>query len=391
MDKLRELQQRFNALVKELRASQAEENPDAAKVASIETELRSLAGQIETERLIIRTQDGIDPEAPHKEGVKPGDGIPSGEEEQRAAVLAYMRTGEVGQELRAMSTGKTSGGDTGGYLIPESWENRILEKAREEFVMRQISTVETSATDKNIPIGNDLGQSVWLAEAAAYTDSDLSFSGIIMNAHKVGRAIKVSEELMEDNQYDLEGHIINAFGYSNGLAEEQAYISGDGTGKPRGFTLDAQVALTSAAGTAITYEELLNLFKSLKSGYDAGARWIMNKNTMVEFMKLKDAAGQYIFRPFVDPSGIGRHEVGYLMGRPVTISSFMPDIAFSAKAVAYGNFSYYRIQDRSGFTIQRLNEAFAMNGQVGFRGHHRTDGKLLLPEAIKVIQQEDED
>ena len=192
MDKLRKLQQRFNELVKQLRDCQAEEAPDAAKVANIETELRSLAGEIETERVILRTQEGFDgTERSGNAGHVGGDGTGDDSDgELRSAVLAYMRTGDIG-ELRDMKSGTTTGGDTGGYLIPESWERNILELTREQFVMRQIATVEYSGYDVNIPVEDDLGAAGWIDENAAYPGSDMTFSGKRMDAFKVGRIVKV--------------------------------------------------------------------------------------------------------------------------------------------------------------------------------------------------------
>lgn len=381
MDKLREMQQRFNELVKQLRACQAEEAPDAAKVANIETELRALASSIETERAILRSQEGFD--GTELSGNAGGDGQDEearSEEELRAATLAYMRTGDAG-ELRDMSSGKTTGGDTGGYLIPQSWEKNILEKTREQFVMRQIATVEYSGSDMNIPVEDDIGAAGWIDESAAYPGSDLKFSNMVMAAWKVGRILKVSEELLMDNQYNLEQHITEAFAYTIGFAEETAFVSGNGTKKPKGFLLDAQIGVTTAAATGFTYEEILVLYGSLKSQYDVNSRWMLNKATLVALMKLKDTSGAYLFHPSTLPG-----ELGNILGRPVVISSFMPDIAATALPIAYGDFKRYRIHDRAGFSIQRLNERFADTGQVGFKGYRRVDGKLLTAEAVKTLK-----
>jgi HK97 family phage major capsid protein len=376
MDKLRELQQRFNGLVKQLRDAQAEENPDAAKVDAIEKELRALAQSIETEQAILRTQDGTDG-TDRKGGIPaPGGEEKQDEEELRAAILRYMRTGDT-SELRAMSTG-TTGGATGGYLIPDSWAKDIIAKAREQFVMRQICSVETSATDRNFPVEVSYGASSWLGEGAAYPESDATFAKAVIGAHKCGRTVKVSEELLQDEQYDLVGYLTRAFGYSNGLAEETAFISGTGTGQPKGFLLDAD---SVPAGKAdISFDDFLSLYGELKSGYDPGARWLMGKSTLVAAMKLKDDNKQYIFHPSSLPG-----ELGNILGKPVSLSSFMPAIDYLSKPLAFGDFRYYRIQDRTGFSIQRLVELYANNGQVGFRGFHRVDGKLLVPEAIKVL------
>jgi HK97 family phage major capsid protein len=380
MDKLRELQQRFNGLVKQLRACQAEETPDAAKVANIETELRSLAAQIETERIILRSQEGFDgTERSGNVGQDGGEGL-AGEEALRAAVIAYMRTGDAG-ELRDMTSGKTSGGDTGGYLIPESWERSIMEKTREQFAMRQLATVEYSGTDTNIPVEDDVGAAGWIDENGAYPGSDMKFAGKTMASWKVGRIMKVSEELLLDNQYNLEQRVTEAFAYTIGFAEETAFVSGNGTKKPRGFLLDAETGVTAASATAVAYEEILALFGSLKSQYDVNALWMLNKATLVALMKLRDGSGAYLFHPSTLPG-----ELGHILGRPVVVSSFMPDIAASATPIAYGDFKRYRIHDRVGFSIQRLNERYADTGQVGFKGHRRVDGKLLVAEAVKTLK-----
>jgi len=77
--------------------------------------------------------------------------------------------------------------------------------------------------------------------------------------------------------------------------------------------------------------------------------------------------------------------MGHILGKPIVISALMPDIGAGKKPVALGDFKRYRVQDRSGFTIQRLNELYAANGFVGFKGKQRTDGKLLIPEAIQAL------
>jgi len=377
MDKLRQLQQRFNALVGQLRAAQGEENPDASKIASIEAEIRGLALQIKTEEAIIE-REGIDPEKRYSENAPIGE---QSREETRSGVIAYMRTGDR-SELRAMTSGTSGGGDTGGYLIPQSWENQILERERDLFVMRQLADVQISATDRNIPVADDYGESGWIEEGGQYPESDAKFAGKLMKAYKVGRICKVSEELLQDNDYNLESWITGAFGYSNGLAMELSYIEGDGNGKPTGFLVDADTV--DAGGSAIAYGDMLNLFKALKSGYYRGANWLMNVNTLTAIMKLKDDSGAFLYKPFEPKNATG--PLGQVLGRPVVLSSYMPDIAAGKKPVAFGDFKKYRIHDRSGFGIMRLTEKYADTGFIGFRGMQRTDGRLLVSEAVKALE-----
>ena len=74
-----------------------------------------------------------------------------------------------------------------------------------------------------------------------------------------------------------------------------------------------------------------------------------------------------------------------IFNRPYYTSAYVPEIEAGAKCMAFGDFSYYWIGDRQGRSFKRLNELFAMNGQIGFLASQRVDGKLILPEAIKVL------
>jgi HK97 family phage major capsid protein len=76
-----------------------------------------------------------------------------------------------------------------------------------------------------------------------------------------------------------------------------------------------------------------------------------------------------------------------ILGCPVKVSRYMPEIAATNKTIVFGDFDYFWIADRQGRSFKRLDELFAATGQVGFRGSQRVDGKLILAEAIKVLQQ----
>ena len=85
--------------------------------------------------------------------------------------------------------------------------------------------------------------------------------------------------------------------------------------------------------------------------------------------------------------GLTADKPNTILGRPVYTSVYMPEIAAGAKTVAFGDFKYYWIADRQGRSFKRLNELYAKTGQIGFVASQRVDGKLVLPEAIKVLKQ----
>lgn len=107
---------------------------------------------------------------------------------------------------------------------------------------------------------------------------------------------------------------------------------------------------------------------------------MLNEQTVKVLRKLKDNTGNYIWQPAVS-SGLP----DTILNRPYVTSVYAPVSAAGAKPIAFGDLSYYWIADRQGRSLKRLNELFAMNGQVGFLASQRVDGKLILPEAVKTL------
>ena len=287
------------------------------------------------------------------------------------------------QVINALQVGTDS---EGGYLVPDEYERILVEALEEENVFRQLAKViRTSSGDRKIPVVATKGTASWIDEEGAYLESDDSFGQVSIGAYKVGTMIKVSEELLNDSVFDLEAYISREFARRIGAKEEEAFFTGDGSGKPLGVlaaTGGAETGVTAASATAITADELIDLFYSLKAPYRRNAVWVLNDSTIKAIRKLKDNQGQYLWQPSLTAGA-----PDLLLGKPVRTSAYMPAIAADAKTVAFGDFSYYWIADRQGRSFKRLNELYAATGQVGFLASQRVDGKLVLPEAIKVLAQ----
>ena len=287
------------------------------------------------------------------------------------------------QVVNALQIGTDS---EGGYLVPDEYERTLVEALEEENVFRQLAKViRTSSGDRKIPVVATKGTASWIDEEGAYLESDDSFGQVSIGAYKVGTMIKVSEELLNDSVFDLEAYISREFARRIGAKEEEAFFTGDGSGKPLGVlaaTGGAEIGVTAASATAITADELIDLFYSLKAPYRRNAVWVLNDSTIKAIRKLKDNQGQYLWQPSLTAGA-----PDLLLGKPVRTSAYMPAIAADAKTVAFGDFSYYWIADRQGRSFKRLNELYAATGQVGFLASQRVDGKLVLPEAIKVLAQ----
>ena len=285
--------------------------------------------------------------------------------------------------LNALQEGTDS---EGGYLVPDEFERTLVEALEEENVFRTLAhVIKTSSGDRKIPVVASKGSASWVDEEGAYQESDDAFSQVSIGAYKLGTMIKVSEELLADSVFDLEAYISKEFARRIGAREEESFFNGDGKGKPLGILAaagGAEVGVTAASATAITADEVIDLFYSLKAPYRKNAVWVLNDATVKQIRKLKDSTGQYLWQP-----SLVAGTPDTILGRPVKTSAFMPTAAAGAKTILFGDLSYYWIGDRQGVTFKRLNERYADMGQVGFLASKRVDGKLVLPEAVKVLQQ----
>ncbi|MBM7825132.1 HK97 family phage major capsid protein [Arcanobacterium pluranimalium] len=295
-----------------------------------------------------------------------------------------MRLNASPMEVRnALSEGVDS---EGGYLVPDEFEHTLVQSLAEQNIMRGLANViQTTSGDRKIPVVSTHGSAGWLDEGKPYTESDETFSQITLSAFKLGTFLKISEELLGDSVFDVEAYLAAEFARRIGAAEEEAFLVGDGKGKPTGI-FDATGGgisdVTTAKAADITADELIDLHYSLRAPYRARAVWLMNDATVKTVRKLKDNQGQYLWQPALTAGA-----PDMILGKPVHTSTFAPGIKAGAKTVAFGDLSYYWIADRQGRSFKRLNELFATSGQVGFLASQRLDGKLVLPEAVKILTQ----
>ena len=273
----------------------------------------------------------------------------------------------------------------GGYLAPDEFERTLVESLEEENIFRQLAhVIRTSSGDRKIPVAVGKGEAAWIDEEQQFPESDPSFGQITIGSHKLGTMIKVSEELLQDSVFDLEGYIAKEFGRRLGAKEEEAFFVGDGTGKPMGIfdkTNGGEIGITTQVNNQITADDIIDLYYSLKSPYRKNAVFVMNDATVKEIRKLKDTTGQYLWQPSLTA---GTPDT--ILNLPVYTSSFIPQIKAGTTPIAFGDFSYYWIADRQGRSFKRLDELFSATGQVGFRAQQRVDGRLVLKEAMKLLK-----
>lgn len=294
-------------------------------------------------------------------------------DEYKNAMLSAMRS-----NFRNISNVLQEGVDSdGGYLVPEEYDSRLIDVLEEENIMRSLATTITTSGQHKINIAATKPAAAWIEEGGALSFGDATFDQIYLDAYKLHVAIKVTEELLYDNAFNLESYIITQFGKALGNAEEDAFLNGDGKGKPIGiFDSKGGGNVLGTLTAAIKSDDMLDLVYGLKRPYRKSSSFIMNDSTLALLRKLKDNNGAYIWQP-----SYKENEPDRVLGYAVNTSPYAP-----TNAIAFGDYSYYNIGDRGSRSFAELRELFAGNGMVGFVAKERVDGKLILPEAVQILK-----
>ena len=300
-------------------------------------------------------------------------------DEYKQDMLTAMRT-----RFRDISNVLQEGNDQqGGYLVPVEYDKRLVDVLNEENIMRSLATKITTSGEHKINIAATKPAAAWIEEGGALSFGDATFDQIMMDAYKLHVAIKVTEELLYDAAFNLEGYIIDNFGKALANAEEDAFLNGDGKGKPMGIfdTKQGGQYGTTTSAASISADDIINLVYTLKRPYRKNAAFITNDKTLAALRKLKDNNGVYLWQPALTAG-----EPDRLFGYAIHTSQFAPEATAGKAAMAFGDFSYYNIGDRGSRSMQELKELFAGNGMVGYVMKERVDGRLILPEAVQILK-----
>jgi HK97 family phage major capsid protein len=266
----------------------------------------------------------------------------------------------------------------GGYLVPEEWDARLIEALEGENIMRRLATVIPTTGEHKIPVVATKPAAAWIDEGEALTwSNDPTFGQKILDAHKLHVAVKITEELLYDNAYNLSGRLPVMFADALGNAEEEAFLTGNGSGKPTGVfdATNGGTASASVAAASLTADNIIDLIYSLKRPYRKNATFIMNDINVAKVRKFKDPNGFYLWQPAYQAG-----EPDKLCGYNLETSAYAP-----TTGIAYGDFKFYNIGDRGVRSFQELKELFAGNGMVGFVCKERVDGILTLKEAVQIL------
>jgi HK97 family phage major capsid protein len=318
--------------------------------------------------------------------------------EHKRAFEHYVRRGETMglADIESKSMSVTSNPD-GGFLVPQETEAEIGRIISNASAIRAISDVrQVSATIYNKPFATNGIASGWVAEngarpeTASQTLAQLQFPTMELYAQPAA-----TQSLLDDSVVNLDQWLAQEVQTVFAEQESQAFVTGNGTNRPRGFTDYPKIADASWAWGSMGYlatgvagafaasnpsDKLIDLIYALKAGYRQNANWVLNRKTQGAVRKFKDAQGNYLWQPPASLDGKAS-----LMNFPVTESEHMPDIGTDTFALALGDFRQgYLVVDRVGIRI--LRDPYSAKPYVLFYTTKRVGGGVQNFEAIKLMK-----
>ncbi len=286
-----------------------------------------------------------------------------------------MQTGIYTNSLNEGSVG------SGAFLVPDTYESKIVAGLTENNLMRQLAKVIETNKNMDIPVVEETATATWVPENSLIHFTDVKYGKITLGAYKLAQKTIVSDEMLEDTDFDLESYILQSTTESIAKAEEEAFFNGDGNGKPLGIIHQAEVGTVTANAGEITFDDIINLIHSVKESYRNNAVFIMSPTAEIMLHKEMHHHGR---SPWDNP--LAKGEPKTLFGHKVYISNNMEDAESGKTPVIFGDFSYFLIGERANRTIKRLSERYADRGQVAYISSERVDAKLLDSEAVKTLK-----
>ena len=291
------------------------------------------------------------------------------------AYTKFLHHGTMTNTLREGSDSE------GGYLVPDEFERRIVQAMTEKNVMRRLGTVIQTEHTLRIPVAKGLSPADWVPEEGVIPVTEGEFDEVKIEAHKVATSIRVSDELLEDSTFDLEGFLVSQFADRIASAEEAAFLYGDGKAKPLGLIHQLEREVITEEAGKISTDDLLELIHAIPPKYRDGAVLLMHDSTLRELYKLQTGNGNYIWN-----ENLKKGQPLTILGHKVITSPAMPMIESGKVPILFGNFSFYTIGDRQHRRVKRLNEVYAQQGQVAYIMSQRVDAKLLDKNAVAALK-----
>ena len=314
-----------------------------------------------------------------------------GDHDGEKAFKHWMRTGEKNYYTRteeqgwaATKSGMTEGtGTAGGVLVPEGLYGTIVAKRDELSVPRRAGAlvIQTNLDTVQVPTENNKAAYVLRAEEAAYTESLPTFTSRLVSVYSFGNLIKISNELLADQQTNFDGFLTNILGRGLAQMENQYSILGTGSSQPLGIISGGTAGYTFAGASALTIADVLGLYFAMPEPYTVGSPgpvWVMKNATLALIRALTTT--NFAFNQITET---GTQGGAMLYGWPVLVSAQMAAATTGLKSVALVNFASSTVMvERSGLLISRNPYLYEATGQLAYFSTARFGFTVTTAEGV---------
>ena len=293
----------------------------------------------------------------------------------RTAYNRYLRYGVVTNALLSDTN------PIAGYLLPEEFETKLTDAMNSIGVIRGLCTEVKTSVDRIMPIVNGHGQPQWVPDGGAVPLVRDAFDRVVLDSHVLAATIRVTSELLKESAIDIEQYLAESFADRMALAEEEAFIAGDGVDKPLGLIHQAKVGCETQTVGVVSIEDVLNLIFSVPEKHRRNGVLLMNEHTLLELYKQCMAKGTNLW--------FGRTNDGKddtIFGYRIVRSPAMPVAESGNTPILFGDFKKVYINDCGKRGFKRMHELYAVNDHVGFMLGERVGIKLMVPDAIKGLK-----
>ncbi|MBP2446376.1 phage major capsid protein [Rhizobium leguminosarum] len=300
---------------------------------------------------------------------------------ERKAFNLFLRRGVErmsADEVKALTVANDT---NGGFLAPEEVGNELIKLLSEYSPIRSYArVVSISAESIKYPRRMSGTAATWVDETEDRTESGMTFEQVTLTPIELATFTDVSNQLLEDNAYGLEGELLSDYAQSFGQTEGLAFVKGTGIKQPKGIMTasgikEVKTGVAAAFPTTSPADVLIGMYHAIATTHANNGVWLMNRNTLGTIRQWKDSTGRYLV---LDPITAGG--VSTLLGRPIVEMPDMDDIGAGKFPILFGDLTGYRIVDRVGLSTLRDPYTLATKGQVRFHARKRVGADVTHPD-----------
>ncbi|WP_237143329.1 phage major capsid protein [Phyllobacterium zundukense] len=300
---------------------------------------------------------------------------------ERKAFVSYLRRGierASPEEVKALTVSTDA---NGGYLAPEEFGSELIKLLNEYSPIRSYARVISISSESiKYPRRVSGTAATWVGETEDRTESGMTFEQVSLTPFELATFTDVSNQLLEDNAYGLEGELLADYAESFGKTEGLAFVKGSGVGQPKGIMSatglkEIKTGVAASFPTSNPADVIIAMYHQIATTHAQNGVWLMNRNTLGTIRQWKDGTGRYLV---LDPITAGG--VSTLLGRPIVEMPDMDDIGAGKYPILFGDLSGYRIVDRVGLSTLRDPYTLAGKGQVRFHARKRVGADVTHPD-----------